>query len=53
MSLLKEGKGGTDAADEDALASELDGGQNESVDELFNRARDEALVTSEVSELFT
>ena len=43
---------GQGEADTDAVASELDGGQNESIDELFNQAREEALVTSEVSELF-
>lgn len=50
---IERGQGRTDAADEDALASEINRGQNKSVDELFNRARDEALVSLEVSELFT
>lgn len=34
----EKGQGGTDAADKDALALELDRGQNESVNELFNLA---------------
>lgn len=50
---IERGQGGTDAIDEDALASEPDEGENEIVDELFNRAQEEALVTSEVLELFT
>lgn len=43
---------GQSKADEDAVALELDGGQNKSVDELFNQAQEEALGISEVSELF-
>lgn len=50
---IERGQGGTDVTDKDTLALELDVGQDKSVYELLNWAQDEALVTLDVSELFT
>lgn len=44
---------GIDRANKDTLALELDRSQNKNVNELFNQAQNEALVTLELSELFT
>ena len=50
---IERRQGGIDVADKDALASEIDRGQKENVDKFFNWARDEELVTSKASKLFT
>ena len=50
---IERGQGGTNTIGKDALALEPDKDQKQIVDELFNQAWKEALVTLEVLKLFT